>query len=323
MNRRNLAVLLEIGLALLALILLALAHLYAVGVPFFGLPLILILAFILCVLLEDHLLAQQRALKGLLGGGRIVLFSLFLVQFASLYGGEAGVVLKAPTFAFYFALIALQGVRGGNKRILFTGGVAIGCWIIITFMATRLDTTVSLSFTYYMKSAATTWVAEAERLVALAAFTGAAALMRWPRQRRGQASDALRVLYIKDEKVDQEGRFGKGSEAIPCEDGAALLEMATGFYSEGKSVDIILLSVGQDEENAYDLCKALRRIERVYQASRSVIISVTDQPVGKSDSDQGQKMREAGFDGHVLASASQSDIWCEIYKAKTTRYFRS
>ncbi|MEE9330034.1 MAG: response regulator [Parvularculaceae bacterium] len=326
------AVWLELALGLIALALLVMASILAVKVPFFSLSLVLILLFLLFILVEDHVVSDQWQLRLLLSGGRIVLFSLLMVQFSGLYGGDGGAVVKAPTFSFYFVLIALHSVRGGGwglarRQGLFSGGTAIGCWLIISIMVIHSEAGASLSYTYYLQATATTIVAELERLLALGAFTLAMALLKWPRPNAGPNSGSkgrpearvLQVLIADDDAGQLAARktlFGAGASVHLCEDGAETLAIADDLWAAGTPPDIALIDLDMPDIDGFEVALALRQKERDQGSRSAVIIAIS----GMSEAATIEKALNVGMDMMLVKPLARAEIWTAIYEIQKNRY---
>lgn len=101
----------------------------------------------------------------------IFLILIWSYQFA--YEHAAGGVLKAPTFALLFVLVALRALRFHPRPIIVTGATAIVGWMLIVCLAIASDGAAGTTSNYndFLASQRVLLGAEFEKAVALVAVT--------------------------------------------------------------------------------------------------------------------------------------------------------
>ena len=94
-----------------------------------------------------------------------------IIYFFSVQYESAGASLKAPTFLFYFVIIAIHGMRLVLPIVLSMGFLAGACWLVMLSNLMGQGSEVTHSYTAYFSSDAILVGAEVEKVVALLAFT--------------------------------------------------------------------------------------------------------------------------------------------------------
>jgi diguanylate cyclase (GGDEF)-like protein/PAS domain S-box-containing protein len=102
----------------------------------------------------------------------IAIFLSLIWGYQYVYGHPAGGVLKAPTQALLFALVALRALRFNPRPVLTSGVVAVVGWALLVCAAVVWDGKLGLTQDYvdHLASYRILIGAEIERLVALAAL---------------------------------------------------------------------------------------------------------------------------------------------------------
>ena len=103
----------------------------------------------------------------------IAIFLALIWSYQSAYGHPAGAVLKSPSFALLFALVALRALRFHPRPILIAGTTAVVGWGALVALSVLRDGTAALTDAYprYLTSHEILLGAELEKGVALAALT--------------------------------------------------------------------------------------------------------------------------------------------------------
>jgi len=126
-----------------------------------------------------------------------------IIYFFSMQYGAAAASLKAPTFLFYFVIIAIHGMRLNLRIVLGTGFLAGACWLVMLTVLMGRGADITHSYTAYFSSSSILVGAEVEKIFALLAFT---LLFGFGAKRAGslleQAADAklARVKLAETEK---------------------------------------------------------------------------------------------------------------------------
>ena len=125
--------------------------------------------------LRLHLVKAETLPERMLGALNLADIGIFLLliwsyQFA--YDHPPGGVLKAPSLALLFVLVALRALRFHPRPILMAGGAAVVGWAIVVLLAIVLDDgpVVTRNYLDYLTSYRVLIGAEVERLVALVAL---------------------------------------------------------------------------------------------------------------------------------------------------------
>ncbi len=139
--------------------------------PFVSLGSFAVLLFFISGFLQRLMRLTVQRTIWLIAAADVLLFTLVIWSFASLYGGLSAAALKSPSYAFVFALIALQALRQSHRLILFLGGVAIGARLVTFVTATSSGADTTTSYTWYQKSPSLMYSGEGELLIALLLFT--------------------------------------------------------------------------------------------------------------------------------------------------------
>lgn len=97
-------------------------------------------------------------------------FLCLMWSYQYVYHHAAGGVLKAPSFALLFVLVAARALRFDPRPVIVTGAAAIAGWALVVTLAILTDGEGSITRSYatYLASVAIMIGAEVERLVALA-----------------------------------------------------------------------------------------------------------------------------------------------------------
>ncbi|HDO52297.1 MAG TPA: EAL domain-containing protein [Rhizobiales bacterium] len=150
-------------------------HMEHSGAPYFWVPAILsglILSSLLRYLAARK--AQRRKwIFELMNLADIAIFLSLLWSYQYTYALAAGSVLKAPSFALLFVLIALRALRLHPVPILTTGAAAAAGWGLLIWVSVWMEGTgnVTHSYTSYLTSNKILIGAEVEKMAALAALT--------------------------------------------------------------------------------------------------------------------------------------------------------
>ena len=100
----------------------------------------------------------------------IVALTAIIYVFSIQYGAAAA-SLNAPSFLFYFVIIAIHGMRLNLRMVLGSGFLAAICWLAMLFVLMGTGAQMTHSYTDYFSSAAILVGAEVEKIFALLAFT--------------------------------------------------------------------------------------------------------------------------------------------------------
>ncbi len=120
-----------------------------------------------------------------------------IIYFFSVQYGSAAASLKAPTFLFYFVIIAIHGMRFNLRMVLSTGFLAGACWLFMLSTLLHRGADVTHSYTAYFSSEALLFGAEVEKIFALLAFT---ALFGFGAKRAGnllEQAGAAKLAQVK------------------------------------------------------------------------------------------------------------------------------
>ena len=94
-----------------------------------------------------------------------------IIYFFSVQYGASAASLDAPTFLFYFVLIAIHGMRFNPRIVLATGFLAAACWVVMLGVLMERGADITHSYATYFSSDAILVGAEVEKIFALLAFT--------------------------------------------------------------------------------------------------------------------------------------------------------
>ena len=112
----------------------------------------------------------------------VAILTVIIHQFSYEYGTPAA-SLKAPTFGFYFILIALHGMRFNPALTLSAGAGAAAAWMFIVLAAYASGATLTHSYLAYINGADLLLGAEIEKIATLIAFSAGLALATWRGER--------------------------------------------------------------------------------------------------------------------------------------------
>lgn len=131
--------------------------------------------FLFPVLCAGRLLYVRFGKPGTLFGWLSALTDIIvltgIIYVFSMQYGAAAASLKAPTFLFYFVIIALHGMRLNIGQVLASGFLAGACWTIMLIILMGRGGEITHSYASYFGSSAILVGAEVEKIFALLAFT--------------------------------------------------------------------------------------------------------------------------------------------------------
>jgi len=93
------------------------------------------------------------------------------IYFFSMQYGAAAASLKAPTFVFYFVIIAIHCMRFDAKIVLAMGALGAVSWLVMCNLLIANGAAVTHSYTEYFSSPSILIGAEVEKVFGLLAFT--------------------------------------------------------------------------------------------------------------------------------------------------------
>lgn len=105
----------------------------------------------------------------------ILMVSVIIASYTPEYGNHAA-SLRAPTFSFYFVIIALTAIRFDMRQVLFCGALAAASWAAITVGALLGGAQRTHSYIEYISSDGVLVGAEVERILSLLIFSGVLAV---------------------------------------------------------------------------------------------------------------------------------------------------
>lgn len=113
----------------------------------------------------------ERTLDGL-NVADIAIFLLLIWSYQYAYQHPAGGILKAPSVALLFVLVAVRALRFHPRPILLAGGAAVAGWALLVLLAVLQDGAAAVirSYPAYLTSYGILIGAEIERLTAITAL---------------------------------------------------------------------------------------------------------------------------------------------------------
>lgn len=140
----------------------------------FTLAIILIYIGFQLVRLAAHRMRRFEALSASMAAVvDFVLLGSLIASYQRIYVGGPALSLHAPTFAFYFVLIGLHGMRFDWRQTAAAGVSAVASWGGVVFSATlgRDDISITHSYSEFAEHGKILVGAEVERLLALIIFS--------------------------------------------------------------------------------------------------------------------------------------------------------
>ncbi len=108
----------------------------------------------------------------------ILFLSVVIYTFSKQYG-LAAASIKAPTFIFYFVLIALHAMRLNPWLVVITGAFAATCWLTLFLAVTQSETIITRSYLDFIGSPALLVGAEVEKMFGLLTFAAILGVGVW------------------------------------------------------------------------------------------------------------------------------------------------
>jgi CheY-like chemotaxis protein len=309
-------------------------------IPFLSPVPIFILLFMASALFQRQTRPDTTMMVWGLAGLDLILLHGVIWSFVSHYDGLAIAALKAPTYAFVFALIALQAVRLSQNLIIFLGAIAFVARLLMGVVAWQSDAALTTSYTSYVTSPVLLPSAEGEILLALFFFTlflsFAVRLMGEgmqpavvddeeellqefkdeesddsdgePAATPEQVDKPIRVLIAEDNQVNmmvlEKQLASPAFELVMVEDGEEAVGMFLKMLEARKAPDVCLLDIEMPTLSGREVARRIRQLELINRLHKRPIIAIT----ALSGPDQVQMSLDAGMDDHLVKPVSKEKL---------------